>query len=61
MSISDGFLKLTLYFLFSVMYYSNTPRHKWTTLDVMVEEMDSTPPQIYPLRQEIEHCKVDLQ
>ena len=43
------------------MYYSDTPRHKWTALDVMVEEMDSIPSQIYPLRQEIEHCKVDLQ
>ena len=43
------------------MYYSNTQRHKWTALDVIVEEMDPTPFQIYPLRQETEHCKVDLQ
>ena len=28
------------------MYYSNTPRHKWTALDVMVEEMDPTPLQM---------------
>ena len=27
----------------------------------MEEEMDPTPPQIYPLRQKIEHWKVDLQ
>ena len=43
------------------MYYSNTPRDKWTALDVMEEEMDPTPSQIYPLRQKIEQWKVDLQ
>ena len=43
------------------MYYSNTPRHKWTALDVMVEEMDPTPPQIYPLRQKIELLICELE
>ena len=52
--------KLTLYFLISVMYYSNTPRHMWTALDVMVEEMDPTPAEIFPLRQKIEDLKGDI-
>ena len=43
------------------MYYSNTPRHQWTALDILEEEMDPTPPQIYPLRQKIEQWKVDLE
>ena len=55
------FFKLAFYFLIPVMYYSNTPRHKWTALDVIVEEIDPTPPQIYPLRQQIELFKIELQ
>ena len=43
------------------MYYSNTPKYQWTALDVMVEEMDPTPHQIYPLRQKIKHLKVEFQ
>ena len=44
----------------SVMYYSNTPRHNWTALEVMVEEMDPTLPQIFPLRQKIEDLQIEL-
>ena len=42
------------------MYYSNTPRHQWTALDVLEEQMDPTPPQIYALQQDIEQWIVEL-
>ena len=42
------------------MYYSNTPKHQWTALDVLKEQMDPTPPQIYALQQDIEQWIVEL-
>ena len=44
----------------ALMYYSNTPRHQWTALDVLKEQMDPTPPQIYALQQDIEQWIVEL-
>ena len=43
------------------MYYCDTPRDKWTALDVMVEEMDPTPPNVPGWRHEIKQWEVELE
>ena len=43
------------------MYYSNTPREKWTALDVLEEEIDRTPPEMYGFQEEIKQWIVQLE
>ena len=43
------------------MYYCDTPRDKWTALNVMVEETDATPPNVNGWRQEIKLWEVELE
>ena len=43
------------------MYYADKPRDKWTALDVLEEECDPTPPEVYCFREEIKQWMVQLE